>query len=195
MKYVSPIHLFRTVMKANELKPGRLLGLDVGNKYVGLAISDRENREALPLSVLVRKQTNIDLMAKDFRTLISELSLGGLVIGCCYSRNVSQIDSFQVKDLVKDLCKRQELEDVKFTYWEERFTSKVVENTINPLKYLHNDDKSEAVVRHRYEDKTAVDKLAAVAILQEYLDFMHRSSQLHTPSSIDDEEISVSGGT
>ncbi|KAI3922357.1 hypothetical protein MKX01_006046 [Papaver californicum] len=160
MKYLSPVHLFRTVMKMNELKP-RLLGLDVGHKYVGLAISDRENQEALPLSVLVRKQTNIDLMAKDFRTLISELSLGGLVIGCCYTRNISQIESFQVKDLVQELRKREELQDVKFTYWEEHFTSKIVENTINPLKYLHNnnktvDDKDDAVNRRRFDEKTAV---------------------------------------
>lgn len=200
MKYLSPVHLFRTVMKANEVKPGRLLGLDVGHKYVGLAISDRENREALPLSVLVRKQTNIDLMAKDFRTLISELSLGGLVIGCCYTRNVSQVESFQVKDLVQDLRRREELQDVKFTYWEEHFTSKIVLNTINPLKYLHNnnkivDYKAEAINRRRFDEKTAVDKLAAVAILQEYLDFMNRSSQLHNPSSTHDIERSIGGGT
>ncbi|KAI3871833.1 hypothetical protein MKX03_027740 [Papaver bracteatum] len=57
----------------------------------------------------------------------------------------------------------------------------IVLNTINPLKYLHSnnkivDYKAEAINRRRFDEKTAVDKLAAVAILQEYLDFMNRSS-------------------
>ncbi|CAL5420581.1 unnamed protein product [Camellia sinensis] len=47
------------------LERGRLLGLDVGDKYVGLAVSDTNNKIASPLSVLIRKKSKIDLMAND----------------------------------------------------------------------------------------------------------------------------------
>lgn len=50
MKLVEPIILFRHLLKNNSAKKGRrLLGLDVGNKYVGLAVSDSKNKIASPL--------------------------------------------------------------------------------------------------------------------------------------------------
>ncbi|OVA17058.1 Resolvase [Macleaya cordata] len=180
MKYVKPITLFHDLLKTNTLERGRLLGLDVGNKYVGLAVSDPQNKIASPLSVLVRKKTNMNLMAKDFQTLISELSLGGFVIGCCYDRQRSSVDAVQVKLLVEDLRKTGKLEGVRYTYWDERFTSKSVEFLLKPLHL------------HPVESKTIVDKFAAVGILQnhveviylllmfwqEYLDYMNMNSEL-----------------
>lgn len=49
MKYVKPLKLFDEMMKRKVSKRGRLLGLDVGDKYVGLAISDSNNKIASPL--------------------------------------------------------------------------------------------------------------------------------------------------
>ena len=43
MKYVKPLNLFRDFLKRNVLERGRFLGLDVGDKYVGLAVSDSDN--------------------------------------------------------------------------------------------------------------------------------------------------------
>jgi len=48
MKLVKPVDLFQKLLKNGSMRQGRLLGLDVGNKYVGLAVSDTENRIALP---------------------------------------------------------------------------------------------------------------------------------------------------
>lgn len=48
MKLVKPFDLFQMVLKANNLER-RLLGLDVGHKYVGLAVSDPQNQIASPL--------------------------------------------------------------------------------------------------------------------------------------------------
>ncbi|XP_049933163.1 uncharacterized protein LOC116248491 [Nymphaea colorata] len=75
MKLVNPNDLFHYLLKNNKLNRGRLLGLDVGSRYVGLAISDRNNALASPLSVLVRKKSNIQLMASDFETLVSRCQL------------------------------------------------------------------------------------------------------------------------
>ena len=49
MKLLQPIQLFQHCLKTNAPKQGRLLGLDVGVKYVGLAVSDPHNRTAAPL--------------------------------------------------------------------------------------------------------------------------------------------------
>lgn len=49
MKYVKPFNLFQDLMKTKPLERGRLLGLDVGDKYVGLAVSDANNKIASPL--------------------------------------------------------------------------------------------------------------------------------------------------
>ncbi|KAL0331240.1 UNVERIFIED_CONTAM: putative pre-16S rRNA nuclease [Sesamum angustifolium] len=140
MKYVKPMKLYHELLKLNKLKGSRLLGLDVGDKYVGLAFSDVNNKIASPLSVLVRKKTNIDLMATDFQSL-----------------------AVQVKLFVDELSKTGKLEDLKYTFWDECFTSKNVEFLLKPLTL------------HPVQVKTIMDKFAAVGILQAYLDFANRS--------------------
>ncbi|XP_034704758.1 putative pre-16S rRNA nuclease isoform X3 [Vitis riparia] len=89
MKYVKPVNLFHDLLKMKATERGRLLGLDVGDKYVGLAVSDLHNKIASPLSVLLRKKSNIDLMATDFQSL-----------------------AVNVKVFIDDLCKTGRLEGV-----------------------------------------------------------------------------------
>ncbi|XP_073001219.1 uncharacterized protein [Typha latifolia] len=187
MKLVKPIELFQKFLNSGSMKQGRLLGLDVGHKYVGLAVSDTCNKIASPLSVLVRKKTNIDLMAKDFRTLVSRLSLVGFVVGFPFSlQGQSNVEvrhfimhynstlcpllfycfflnqAAQVRLFVEDLQKTGKLDDLSYTYWDENYTSKCVEALLHPLNL------------HPVQTKTIMDKFAAVGILQGYLDLMHR---------------------
>ncbi|XP_034704767.1 putative pre-16S rRNA nuclease isoform X4 [Vitis riparia] len=139
MKYVKPVNLFHDLLKMKATERGRLLGLDVGDKYVGLAVSDLHNKIASPLSVLLRKKSNIDLMATDFQSL-----------------------AVNVKVFIDDLCKTGRLEGVRYTYWDECFTSKNVELLLKPLNL------------HPVQSKTILDKFAAVGILQGYLDHVNR---------------------
>ncbi|KAK9165907.1 hypothetical protein Scep_001098 [Stephania cephalantha] len=166
MKYVKPIALFHDLMKAKAPERRRLLGLDVGKIYIGLAVSDSNNKIASPLSVLVRKNNNIDLMAKDFQTLISELSLEGFVIGCCYDRRRYSPDAVHTKLFIEELHKTKKFEDLKYTYWDEHLTSKCAEALLKPFNLP-------PVLA-----KTMTDKFAAVGILQDYLDGMNRNSKL-----------------
>ncbi|XVF52889.1 hypothetical protein PTKIN_Ptkin05aG0054700 [Pterospermum kingtungense] len=154
MQYVKPLNLFQNLLKPNALERGRLLGLDVGDKYVGLAVSDIDNKIASPLSVLIRKKTNIDLMASDFQSLISELSLVGFIVGYPYDRQRLARDATQVKLFIDDLSKTGKLDGVKYTFWDECFTSKNVELLLKPLSL------------NPVLAKTIVDKFAAVQILQ-----------------------------
>ncbi|KAK4744935.1 hypothetical protein SAY87_011247 [Trapa incisa] len=167
MKYIRPYSLFTDLQKVREKGFARLLGLDVGDKYVGVAVSDQNNRIASPLSVLLRKKTNIDMMAVDFQSLISEFSIVGFVVGCPLDRlHTTTPDGWQVKLLIEELSRTGKLEGVCYTYWDECFTSKNVELLLKPL------------VIHPVKAKTIVDKFAAVGILQGYLDYANRKLKL-----------------
>uniref|UniRef100_A0A1D1YDT2 Putative Holliday junction resolvase n=1 Tax=Anthurium amnicola TaxID=1678845 RepID=A0A1D1YDT2_9ARAE len=111
MKLVKPIDLFQNAMKILPERR-RLLGLDVGNKYIGLAVSDIKKRIASPLSVLVRKKSNIQLIADDFQKLVSQL---------------------QVEYFVNELRETGKLDGLHYTYWDEHYTSKCVESLLHPL--------------------------------------------------------------
>ncbi|XP_028062475.1 uncharacterized protein LOC114265845 isoform X2 [Camellia sinensis] len=49
MKYMKPFNLFHDLMKTKPLERRRLLGLEVHDKYVGLAVSDTNNKIVSPL--------------------------------------------------------------------------------------------------------------------------------------------------
>ncbi|XP_057978321.1 uncharacterized protein LOC131164837 isoform X1 [Malania oleifera] len=166
MKYVKPLKLFSELLKKDAIQQRRLLGLDVGNKYVGLAVSDPLNIVACPLSVLMRTKDDIDLMASDFQTMISELSVSGFVVGCAFDRFGKCPDVAQVKIFIDDLCKTGKLEGLKYTFWNESLTSKAAELLLKPLKL------------HPVMSKAILDKFAAVGILQDYLDTLNRSMKL-----------------
>lgn len=163
MRYLKPVSLYQDLMKLNGVERGRLLGLDVGDKYVGLAVSDFNNKVASPLSVLVRNKKNIGLMAIDFNILISELSVSAFVVGFPFDRQRDHRDTVQVKVFVDNLCKTGKLEDVRYTFWDECFTSKNAELLLKPFNLP------------LVEAKTINDKFAAVGILQGYLDYVNRN--------------------
>ncbi|XP_034704741.1 putative pre-16S rRNA nuclease isoform X1 [Vitis riparia] len=166
MKYVKPVNLFHDLLKMKATERGRLLGLDVGDKYVGLAVSDLHNKIASPLSVLLRKKSNIDLMATDFQSLISDLSLAGFIVGYPFNRQRSSPTAVNVKVFIDDLCKTGRLEGVSLEI-----------NAINCQK-PHFDQNVELLLKplnlHPVQSKTILDKFAAVGILQGYLDHVNR---------------------
>lgn len=62
------------------LKPGqRLLGLDLGEKTIGLALSDTSLTVATPLTTLRRGKFTVD--AKSLDALVAEHQIGGLIVG------------------------------------------------------------------------------------------------------------------
>ncbi|GAB2300941.1 hypothetical protein Dimus_034976 [Dionaea muscipula] len=155
MRYREQLRLFQDLVKARALEKGRLLGLDVGDKYVGLAVSDGQNKIASPLSVLVRTKTNVDLMVSDFQCLISKLSLVGFIVGYPFDKQRHcHNQAIQVKVFVDNLRKTGKLEGIQYTYWNECYTSKNAELLLNPLNL------------HPVEAKTIIDKYAAAGILQ-----------------------------
>jgi putative Holliday junction resolvase len=132
----------------------RILGLDLGKKRVGIAISDELGWTAQGLEIFERQGINRDL--DHIAHLIKNYGVEEIVIGLPRNQQ-GEIGTAarEVLDFV-ELCKKKF--GVTVSTWDERFT------TVAATRSLIEADLS------RKKRKKVVDKVAAVLILQGYLD-------------------------
>ena len=141
-------------MKAALTPGGRLFGLDIGSKTIGIAVSDSALKVASPLTVLPRVKFAAD-MAK-LKGLIAERSVGGLVLGLPIGLDGREGPRSQsVRQFAANLLG---MIDLPLAFWDERFSTLGAER---PMK--------EAEMSHRRRGEL-IDKLAAAYILQGALD-------------------------
>jgi putative holliday junction resolvase len=139
---------------------GRLLGLDVGSRTIGLALSDSGLSVAAPLSTLPRGKFVAD--AALLAAIVDERGVGGLVIGLPIGLDGREGPRSQsVRQFAANLQARL---DLPMAFWDERFSTLAVER---PLR--------EAAMSHRRR-AAVVDKLAAAYILQGALDRLGRAA-------------------
>jgi putative Holliday junction resolvase len=139
----------------------RLLGLDVGEKTIGLAISDSDCRAATPVDTIRRTKFAAD--AARLAQLIGERDVGGLVIGLPVNMDGSEGPRCQsVRQFAANLLKGMEL---PIAFWDERLSTAAVTRT------MIEQDVSRA------RRAKAVDKMAAAYILQGALDALVRQAQ------------------
>jgi putative holliday junction resolvase len=136
----------------------RLLGLDVGEKTIGLAISDSDFKVAAPVETIRRTKFAAD--ATRLAQLIAERGVGGLIIGLPVNMDGSEGPRCQsVRQFAANLLKRIEL---PIAFWDERLSTAAVTRAM-----------LEADVT-RAKRAQAVDKMAAAYILQGALDALGR---------------------
>lgn len=140
---------------SESLKPGaRLLGLDLGSKTVGLALSDGLLMVATPMETLRRGKFAAD--AERVRALVEEHGVGALVIGLPLNMDGSEGPRCQsVRQFAANLLERWE---IPIAFWDERLSTAAVTRTL-----------LEADVSRRRRAEV-VDKMAAAYILQGALD-------------------------
>ena len=140
---------------ANSLAAGsRLLGLDVGTKTIGLALSDVTRSVATPLETIRRTKFQKDTDA--LLAILARFGIGGLVIGLPLNMDGSEGPRAQAtRAFARNLAARTEL---PMAFWDERLSTAAVTRT------LLEADASRA---RRAE---LVDKMAAAYILQGALD-------------------------
>ncbi|MFZ7133868.1 MAG: Holliday junction resolvase RuvX [Eubacteriales bacterium] len=132
----------------------RILGLDVGDKTIGTAVSDPLGYTAQSICTIRRKSLDEDL--KEINKMITKYDIKKVVVGL--PRNMDGSIGKQGNKAVNFgnyLNKRTPCEIV---FWDERLTTKIAENIL-----------IEANVR-REKRKNIIDKLAAQNILQSYVD-------------------------
>lgn len=143
------------------LKPSqRLLGLDLGTKTIGLAISDTGRMIASPLETIQRKKFMAD--AERLFEICLEQSIGGFVLGLPFNMDGSEGPRAQAtRDFyhsLRDVWRERQQQPIPVTFWDERLSTVAVTRT------LLDADASRA-----RRDKV-VDKMAASFILQGALD-------------------------
>jgi putative Holliday junction resolvase len=132
----------------------RLLGLDVGTKTIGLALSDVTRRIATPLETIRRTKFTAD--AARLLDLAKEHSAGGLVIGLPINLDGSEGPRAQsTRAFVRNLSR---VTDLPIAFWDERLSTAAVERALL---------EADASRKRRAE---LIDKMAAAYILQGALD-------------------------
>ncbi len=132
----------------------RLLGLDLGTKTIGLALSDVSRTIATPLQTIIRKKFTQD--AEALLAIVAKHDVGGLVLGLPVSMDGTEGPRCQSsRSFAANLLKMRE---IPIVFWDERWSTAAVTRT------LLEADASRA---RRAE---LVDKLAAAYILQGALD-------------------------
>ncbi len=137
----------------------KIMGLDYGSVTVGVAISDSMHLTAQPVEVIKRKhETKLRQTFARLEQLIAEHDVEKIVLGFPKNMNNSEGERAEkTKEFKEKLEKRTGLEVL---LWDERMT------TVAAMEVL-----KEGKVR-RENRKQYVDKIAAVFILQGYLDFI-----------------------
>nr|WP_246504991.1 Holliday junction resolvase RuvX [Microvirga antarctica] len=136
----------------------RLVGMDLGTKTIGLALSDVERRIATPLETLKRVKFTAD--AERIKGLLSRYDVGGLVIGLPLNMDGTEGPRSQAtRAFVRNL---KGLVGLPILFWDERLSTVAVTRT------LLDADASRA------KRAESVDKMAAAYILQGALDRYER---------------------
>lgn len=133
----------------------RILGLDVGDKTIGIAVSDELMYTAQGIETIRRTSLEKDLMR--LKELIAEYQVDTLLIGMPKNMNGTIGPR---GELVKVFATQvtEALGEIKIVFWDERLS------TVAAAKSLIAADVSRA------KRKKVIDKMAAVFILQGYLD-------------------------
>lgn len=140
----------------------RVLGLDLGSKTIGLAISNSGLSVASPLETIKRGKFTVDAAA--LAALCRERSVGGLVLGLPVNMDGSEGPRCQsTRQFAANLIAIAGF-DLPIAFWDERLSTAAVERAM-----IDEADLS------RSRRAAAVDKLAAGFILQGALDFLSRS--------------------
>lgn len=140
---------------AAALTPGgRLVGLDLGSKTIGIALSDPTRTVATPLETIRRKKFTQDV--RRLLDLIDRNNVEAVVIGLPVNMDGSEGPRAQsTRAFARNLARHI---DVPIVFWDERLSTAAVERT------LLEADAS------RKRRAAVIDKMAAAFILQGALD-------------------------
>ena len=135
----------------------RIMGLDFGSKTVGVAVSDLLGMTAQPVETITRKDENkLRKTCARIEELIREYEVTKIVLGLPKHMNDDIGDRAEKSIAFGEMLKRRT--GLEVVMWDERLTTVEAEQTL-----------IECNVR-REDRKKYVDQIAAVFILQGYMD-------------------------
>ena len=136
----------------------RIMGLDFGSKTIGVAISDELLLTAQGIEIIRRKEENkLRKSLARIEELIVEYGVGEIVLGLPKNMNNTEGERVRLTEEFQDRLERRTGLPVRL--WDERLT------TVAADRFMR-----EAGIR-REDRQEHVDRIAAVFILQGYLDY------------------------
>ena len=136
-------------------KKSRLLGLDVGRKTIGLAVSDSDMKIATTVGTIRRSKFTKDV--KNLDAIITERQVNGLVLGLPISMDGNEGPACQsARQFAVNL---DNILEIGITFWDERLSTSAVERLLIKEADLSRNRRSQII-----------DKMAAAYILQGALD-------------------------
>ena len=141
----------------NKLSSGsRLLGIDLGTKRIGIAISDYNQKIATPLKTLDKSKQG--KLIDELESIITENDIKGIIIGNPINMDGTYGKSSQsAKDIAINISNKI---DIPVSLWDERLSTVGAFNLSSEL---------DVNVSKRERD---IDKFAAAFILQGVLDYL-----------------------
>ena len=132
----------------------RIMALDVGSRTIGIACSDALLMTAQGIETI--RRTSLENYFNRLRELISEYEVHELVVGM--PKNMNGTKGERAEKTEEFVEKMKAVIDLPVTFWDERLSTVMAE------RQLIAADVS------RKKRKGVIDKMAAVVILQGYLD-------------------------
>ena len=142
------------IIKIRSSKNLRILGLDVGNKTIGVALSDPLGITAQGITTIRRKGEDRDI--EELKSLCDEYKVE--IIVCGLPKNMNGTLGPQSEKVLKFCHSIEQVINLPIKMWDERLT------TVAANRAMLEADLSRA------KRKKIVDKMAATYILQGYLD-------------------------
>lgn len=158
------IKLFKDC-KGNTPKNRRLMGLDLGAKTIGVAISDSAQSIATPVITIKRTKFSKDIMA--LKPIIEEFEIGGYIIGLPVSMDGTEGPRCDVsRSFADEMAKHPDIfgQNPFIALMDERLSTQTVDNAMDNRVDMKKSSKRNA------KDNGLTDKLAAQIILQNALD-------------------------
>ncbi len=144
----------------------RILGLDYGEKRIGVAVSDPLGIAAHPWGMVPRSEEG----RRKLRALVDERQITTIIMGMPLTLKGERGPKAQEVEQFMATLKR-ELQGVEFIEWDERFTTTMAQQTLRSLESK----------KSRRSDKTGrVDAMAAAVLLQSFLDSTKHSRSCST---------------
>ncbi len=148
----------------------RILGLDYGEKRIGLAITDRQNSMAMPFGMIENNGSASEKILK----LIKENDIGRIVIGRPVNlKGQSGYQAEVVDSFVSNVLKTYEL---PISIVDERFTSKISSDLISGIYNTRKDERNNNQNKKmsikkldQARNSGAADTISAALILGDYL--------------------------
>ena len=131
-----------------------LVGLDVGYKTIGIAVSDRSFTIATPINTVNRKGTKKDLFK--IKEYLNEYEIGGFIVGLPLSLDGNENE--QTNKIRKFSNELQLFFSKPIEFWDERYSSDII------FKEMRKSDFSSTKIKKK------LDQQSAAYILQGYLD-------------------------